>query len=134
MENFKFNFLNNYASHGQNVEQSIRYTLTGKIEKADNKPFTEGADCLYYQIKSARATICKGKTARDLERHLDLDKATAYIYGAKDGTAYIMNRQTYTAFVKAFGTVTVDSAKNGGSAKIRLKHETAEMVKWLETH
>lgn len=128
MTTFTFNYLNNYRNHGQNAEQSIRFTLTGEIAKADNIAHDKSADCLNYQIKSARATVCKGI---DLEAYLDRDASTAYIYATEDGIAYIMNRKEYTEFVKTFGTVTRESSKNGGIEKIRLKHETSAMREWL---
>ena len=128
MKTFRFTYLNNYRNHGQNAEQSIRFTLTGEICKADNLPHDLGADCLNYQIKSARATVCKGE---DLGAYLDRDASTAYIYATNDGTAYIMDRAEYTAFVEAFGTVTADSTKNGGQNKIRLGHESAKLLAWL---
>ena len=128
MTTFRFQYLNNYTNHGQNAEQSIRFTLTGEIAKADNLRHDLGADCLNFQIKSARATVCKGE---DLEGYLDRDASTAYIYATNEGTAYIMNRAEYTEFVKEFGTLTVESAKNGGTKKIRLRHETAAMLEWL---
>ena len=128
MTKFTFTYLNNYRNHGQNAEQSVRFTLTGEVHKADNIPFDISADVLNFQIKSARGTVCKGT---DLEKYLDLDAATAYIYATKQGTAYVMNRAEYTAFVKAFGTVTTDSDKNGGAKKIRLGHETQKMLAWL---
>ena len=128
MNTFRFNYLNNYHNHGQNAEQSVRFTLTGEIVKADNLRYDLGADCLNYQIKSARATVCKGE---DLEGYLDRDASSAYIYATNDGTAYVMNRAEYTEFVKAFGTLTADSQKNGGQKKIRLGHETAKMLAWL---
>lgn len=129
MTAFKFNYLNNYANHGQNAEQSIRKALTGETTKADNLAHDLGADCLHYQIKSARATVCKGT---DLATYLATDKATEYIYGTKDGTAYIMNKTEYIDFVKQFGTATTESAKNGGGNKIRLKHETSAMLNYLK--
>jgi hypothetical protein len=128
MEKFSFEYLNNYRNHGQNAEQSIRFTLTGEISKADNLRYDLGSDCLNYQIKSARATVCKGD---DLDAYLDKDASTAYIYGTEDGKAYIMNRQEYTEFVQEFGMLTRDSTKNGGAVKIRLKHETDTLRKWL---
>jgi hypothetical protein len=128
MTTFTFNYLNNYHNHGQNAEQSVRFTLTGEIAKADNIAHDKSADCLNYQIKSARATVCKGT---DLEAYLDRDASTAYIYATEDGIAYIMNRKEYTEFVKTFGTVTRESNKNGGMEKIRLKHETSAMREWL---
>lgn len=128
MTYFRFHYLNNYRNHGQDAEQSVRFTLTGEIAKADNLRYDLGADCLNYQIKSARATVCKGT---DLNAYLDRDASTAYIYATADGIAYVMDRFEYTAFVDAFGTITADSAKNGGASKIRLRHETPAMLEWL---
>ena len=129
MTKFTFTYLNNYNNHGQNAEQSVRYALTGEILKADNLKFDKGSDVLNFQIKSARATICKGT---DLEQYLNLDASTAYIYATKKGVAYIMSRTEYIAFVKAFGTVTTESEKNGGAKKIRLGHETKALLDWLQ--
>ena len=119
-----------YTNNGQHLEQVFRYNLTGKIEKADNLAHDKGCDLLHYSIKSARATVCKGT---DLETYLNTDKATEFVYITKNLTAYIMNRTEYTAFVETFGTVTCESAKNGGHKKIRLGHETAKMLEWLAT-
>ena len=129
MTKFHFTYLNNYTNHGQNAEQSIRYELTGKIEKADNLAHDKGADCMGYQIKSARATVCKGT---DVVAYIEQDKATAYIYGTKDGIAYIMTVSEYIEFIAIFGTVTRESSKNGGAEKIRLKSESTAMLKYLE--
>ena len=128
MRKFNFNYLNNYTNHGQNAEQSIRYALTGVIARADNLAHNRGADCEDYQIKSARASICKGT---DLLAYLATDKANEYIYGTKDGTAYIMSRAEYIDFVRVFGTETNESGKNGNGRKIRLKHETQAMLAYL---
>ena len=128
MTTFNFNYLNNYTNHGQNAEQSIRFALTGKIEKADNLAHNLGTDCLTYQIKSARASVCKGT---NIEEYLADDKASEYIYGTKEGVAYVMSREEYIAFVKEFGTTTRESGKNGGTEKIRLKHETSAMLDYL---
>lgn len=128
MNAFKFEYLNNYHNGGQNAEQSVRYALTGIIEKADNLRYDLGADCLNYQIKSARATVCKGA---DLRAYLEKDASTAYIYATREGIAYIMSRAEYIEFCETFGTLTRDSAKNGGAEKIRLKHETPAMLDWL---
>ena len=124
-----FNYLHNYNNHGQDAEQSVRFMLTGEIVKADNLSHELGADCLNYQIKSARATICKGA---DLKAYLDMDAATAYIYATNDGIAYIMNRAEYEEFCTEFATLTRDSSKNGGGEKLRLKSESKAMLEWLK--
>ena len=117
-----------YTNNGQHLEQVFRYNLTGKVEKADNLAHDKGCDLFHYSIKSARATVCKGT---DLTAYLDTDKATEFVYITKTLTAYIMNRTEYTEFVNLFGTVTTESAKNGGARKIRLGHETAKMLEWF---
>lgn len=117
-----------YANNGQHKEQKAVLALTGKVKKADNKPYTEGGDVLDIQIKSARATVCKGT---NLIEHLKHDGATRYAYITKDDKMYIMSRKEYIEFVEEFGTITTESAKNGGHEKIRLGHETKKMLEWL---
>jgi hypothetical protein len=124
------NFERTYKNNGQHLEQWFRFTLTGKIEKADNLAHDKGTDIGNYSVKSARATVCKGT---DITEYLNTDKATEFVYITANGIAYIMNRTEYIAFVNAFGTITCESAKNGGHKKIRLGHETAKLLEWLAT-
>ena len=128
MTRFFFEYLNNYTNHGQNAEQSIRKALTGKTKKADNIPHDRGTDILHYQVKSARATVCKGT---DIRAYLETDCATEYIYGTNDGIAYIMSKTEYIEFVEVFGTVTRESTRNGGAEKIRLKSESLALLAYL---
>lgn len=123
----------NYANNGQHLEQAMRYYLTGKIEKADNGRFDKTTDCLQYQIKSARATVCKGT---NLEEHINNEKATEFIYVTKDLIAYFMNKQEYIDFCKEFASVDVESSKNTPKGetpkqKMRLGHETKKMINYL---
>ena len=118
-----------YKNNGQHAEQIFRFTLTGKIEKADNKPFTMGGDCGIYQVKSARATICKGT---NIAEHIAKDGAKMYAYVNEDFTkAYIMTSSEYLEFATRFATVTTESAKNGGAVKTRFKNEGKEMKSYL---
>lgn len=126
--NLNPNFARQYRNNGQHAEQWFRYTITGETAKADNLEHDKGADCMGYQIKSARATVCKGT---DLRAYLATDKATEYAYVTLDGRAYIMSQTEYIAFVEVFGTVTRESSKNGGAEKIRLKHETPALLTYL---
>lgn len=123
------NFTRQYHNNGQHAEQWFRYTLTGKTAKADNLAHDKGADCMGYQVKSARATVCKGT---DLVAYLATDMATEYAYVTLDGIAYIMTKTEYIEFVEVFGTVTRESSKNGGAEKIRLKSESTALLAYLE--
>ena len=122
------NFVRQYKNNGQHMEQWTRFTLTGENAKADNLAHDKGADCLGYQIKSARATVCKGT---DIRAYLATDMATAYIYATADGVAYVMTRIEYIEFVEKFGTVTKESTANGGAEKIRLKSESSALLAYL---
>ena len=118
-----------YKNNGQEAERIFRYTMTGEIAKADNLSHDLATDCLGYQVKSARATVCRGT---DLEAYLATDKATEFAYVTEDfSKAYIMSKAEYIEFATKFGTVTTESAKNGGHRKIRLKAEGREMREWL---
>ena len=122
-------FVRQYKNNGQNAEQWVRYTLTGEYHKADNLAHDKGTDFGEYQIKSARATVCKGT---DIRAYLATDKATAYIYATLDGVAYTMNEMEYIEFVEMFATVTRESQANGGAVKMRLKAESVALINYLE--
>jgi hypothetical protein len=122
-------FVRQYKNNGQHMEQWTRFTLTGETTKADNLAHDKGADCLGYQIKSARATVCKGTNIRE---YLAPDVATEYIYATANGVAYVMTRVEYIEFVEIFGTVTRESTANGGAEKIRLKSESTALLAYLK--
>lgn len=121
-----------YKNRGQHKEQKARYNLTGKINKADNIPFWTTADCNGIQIKSARATICKGV---NIAEHIEKDAARLYMYVCNDEqTAYIMSKSEYYRFCTLFSEQTTESPKNGGTIKTRLKKETRAMIAWLQSN
>lgn len=118
-----------YKNNGQHAEQVMRFTLTGEIVKADNLRHDLGGDVLDIQVKSAKASVCKGY---DLDAYLAVDGASRYAYVTKDfETAYIMNRNEYKEFVSEFGARTHESQKNGGGEKIRLLDESRRMLEWF---
>ena len=119
-----------YTNNGQHAEQIFRYTLTGQICKADNTPSWVSGDCNDIQVKSARATICKGT---NIAAHIEADAAKAYAYVTADFiTAYIMTPVEWLTFTTTFGTVTRESQKNGGAEKTRLGKESKAMIEWLK--
>lgn len=115
-----------YKNNGQEAERIFRYTLTGIDMKADNR---EGADLENIQIKSARATVCKGT---DIKTFIENDVAEIYAYVTENfENAYLMDKTEWIEFCEMFGTVTTESAKNGGKTKIRLKSESENMKAYL---
>jgi hypothetical protein len=118
-----------YKNNGQHAEQVARYTLTGEICKADNKPFYMGADCLDLQIKTSRATVCIGL---DIKAHIARDMAGRYGYVTADfKSLYIMTPSEWLEFAETFKTITTETAYNGGRVKTRLKTEGKAMREWL---
>lgn len=124
-----------YKNFGQHAEQVVRFTLTNEICKADNKKFDEATDVLDMQIKTAKATICKGSTKEEIIAHIENEKAKKFGYVKKDLTCmYVMNKKEYAEFIFNFSYTTTESAKNGGKVKTRLYDESKKMIEWLENH
>jgi len=138
-----------YANNGLHKEQWLAYVLTGVHRKADNKPFSDGGDIGLIQVKSSRATICKGDTLNAIYDHMSVDKAEVFAYVCDDmRTVYYMTRSEYVEFVLEFASVVADSSgrrgsshghggSNGGGLKIKLKtcaesDKSRKMYKWFE--
>ena len=120
-----------YKNNGQHAEMVYRYTMTGEIIYADNKPYWEQGDCNGVQVKSGKACACKGYNLTDLLRHLDRDAATGYAFVLKDFRfAVIMNRAEYTEFVCRFGYNGTDTKT--GEPVTRIKADTDEMMGWFD--
>lgn len=118
-----------YKNNGQHAEQVIRFTLTGEIIKADNKSHKLGGDVLDIQVKSQKATVCKGY---DINAYLALDGANRFAYVTSDfATAYVMDKAEYIEFVNKFSCKTRESAKNGGGEKLQLLSESKRMLEWF---
>ena len=127
-----------YKNNGQHAQQVVAYNLLGIHQKADNKPFYAGGDVGTMQVKSARATICKGT---DIRAHVAEDGATCYGYLTYGGDLYIMTPAEYIEFVEEFAYVSRDSesrrgrgGSNGGGVKLVLRTcaEGPEMYKWFK--
>lgn len=119
-----------YKNRGQQAERAFRYTMTGRLEHADN---LQGADCLGIQVKTSKASICRGL---DIRAHVAQDSAEGYAYVLADlSTAYIMNPEEWVVFIDNFGHADRDSnGRNGGGVKLRLKTENKAMREWLTSH
>lgn len=126
-----------YTNNGQHLQQVVDYTLTGKIRKADNKPWQCESDIpeLLMSVKSARATIASdliGETLADkVNDYFNRVASVNWAYITKDGTIYIMGMREFREFVMTFATLQRDSTKNGGRMKVRLPHETKKVIEWL---
>jgi hypothetical protein len=118
-----------YRNNGQHAQQRLEFALTGKASKADNIRHDLAPDFLTYQVKSARATICRGL---DLVAYLATDAAKGFAYVTAEGFAYLMDKGEYIAFCATFATATKESTKNGGHLKLRLGHETKALLNYLE--
>lgn len=136
-----------YKNAGQQAEYAYRVNATGERRYADNISATVRGDVGGLQVKSARATVCKGT---DIRAHVAMDAAEGYVYITKDfKTAYTMTPAEFVEMVDLFGYVDRDSTgtrnristrtkggrggSNGGGIKMRLKSESKAFVAWLES-
>ncbi len=108
----------------------------------DNGAYHKGSDLcvgnMAMSIKSSRfslmsATLCGG--CEDFDGIWSIYEANThsncFVYGAKNGVAYIMTLAEFKQFVYAFCTLARESKQNGGGVKIRCRAETKKMLDWL---
>lgn len=129
-----------YANWGRHCEQTLAYTLTGKIRKADHIPFDKDSDIPEFNmsVKSHRFTLASGninhgdtleEKIADFARRVH---STQFAYVTDDMTAYIMDLDEFVLFISTFGYLTKESERNGGKLKVQCKHESRALIQWLK--
>lgn len=118
-----------YNNVGQQAEVNLSYTLTGKPKRADNRK--GGADVLGYQVKTYRATLCQGTDVNAiLEEYKDAERF-AFVDN-EDATWYDMSKEEFLTFARLFARAERNSAKNGGTMKLRLNGQRTAQRAWLQ--
>lgn len=118
-----------YKNDGQQAEVNLSFTLTDKPKRADNRK--GGADVLSYQVKTFRATLCQGEDVNAiLEEYKDAERF-AFVDNEK-ATWYDMSKEEFLAFAKLFARAERNSAKNGGTMKLRLNGQRTAQRAWLQ--
>lgn len=113
---------------GQHAERVFYYHVHG-IDgySLDNVSHTVRGDVLNMQVKTARATVCRGT---DFNAYIAMEAAEQFVYVTKDCKyAVIMSRAEWVEFVGVFGYKDVASDKV--TPIIRLKHESGHMLGYL---
>lgn len=118
-----------YKNDGQQAEVNLSYTLTGKPKRADNRK--GGADVLSYQVKTFRATLCQGEDVNAiLEEYKDAERF-AFVDN-EEATWYDMSKEEFLTFARLFARAERNSAKNGGTMKLRLNGQRTAQRAWLQ--
>lgn len=92
----------------------------------------------HISVKSSGFTLMNGNLCEGLE---DFDSIWAlyksrthsncFVYVTNDYIAYEMTIEEFEEFVFTFCRTERESEKNGGAVKIRCRHESKKMVRWL---
>jgi len=89
-------------------------------------------------VKSSGFTLMSGALCEGLEEFDDIwalyrsrVHSNTFVYVTEDFTAYMMNIEEFEEFVFTFCRTERESSKNGGAVKIRCRHESKKMVRWL---
>ena len=93
----------------------------------------------HISVKASGFTLMSGNMCNGYDEFDDiwnLYKSTThsneFAYITEDYRVYEMNISEFEAFLRVFGRVEKESAKNGGKAKIRCRKESKNMVAWFE--
>ena len=128
-----------HSKPGTNKEQCLDYLLNGRHGKHDNLRWNEGSDLPEQRmsVKSARFSLTAGgqlsgtTLAEMLDDYFSRVHSTSFTYITNDYVAYQMNATEFREFLNRFAKMERDSKKNGGKVKVRVPHETADLVAWL---
>ena len=127
-----------YKNNGQHSQQTVDFTLTGQLRKADNHKWNIESDIpeLNMSVKADRFTLASdlmGETlSQKISDYFNRTASTSWAYLTNEGQIYIMNQIEFHMFLMLFCTLEKDSTKNGGKIKVRFAHETAKVRKWLK--
>jgi hypothetical protein len=127
-----------YKNNGQHSQQTVDFTLTGQLRKADNHKWNIESDIpeLNMSVKADRFTLASdlmGETlSQKINDYFDRTASTSWAYITNEGQIYIMNRVEFYAFLMAFTTLQRQSSKNGGHYTVKLNHETNKVREWLK--
>lgn len=126
-----------YKNNGQHSQQTVDFTLTGQLRKADNHKWNIESDIpeLNMSVKADRFTLASDLMGETLDQkvndYFNRTASTSWAYLTNEGQIYIMNRIEFYMFLMLFCTLERDSTKNGGRVKVRFAHETAKVREWL---
>lgn len=132
-----------YANSGMHAEQTLTYTLTHELRPHDHVPFNEGSDIPEYHmsVKSSKASLMSGNLCESQTKEAIIAEFIAksasicFAYVVADfSVAYVMNGNEFAEFCTEFGSLTRESTKNGGKAKVQLRAESAKTLAWFKAH
>ena len=119
-----------YKNNGQEAERLFALTLTGENRRADNRK--GGADVEEYQVKTFRATVCKGDRVEMIKVEYAEAKRFAFV-DIEEMVWYDLSIEQMIRFAERFGEITRESTKTGGQIKMRLNRRFEEQRVYLKT-
>lgn len=139
--------LNAYKVNAKKAYDSKEFTVCNYIGiercKHDSQAYNKASDAdngkMAISVKSdgfslMAGSLCAGLT--DFNSIWNLFEANvhsdSFWYVTNDFQAYAMSIVEFKEFVYNFCGLAKESAKNGGTVKIRARHESKKMVAWLD--
>ena len=124
---------------GDTKQQTVNFYHTGRTERHDDRPWYLASDIqeIKASVKSDGFTLADGRSnygdtfAEKWEDFKNRDASELYIYVTADFIGYYMTITEFEEFVKMWCYFSSESSKNGGFTKIRCKHESQKMRRWL---
>lgn len=126
-------------SKGDIAQQNAEFFHCGHISHHDDRKWYMDSDitAIKASVKADGFSLADGRTnIGDTfdEKWADFRSRTAselFIYVTAENVGYYMTIDEFEEFVYAWCYMSTESSKNGGRSKIRCKHESAKMRRWL---
>ena len=132
--------LKDYGKHnkGINAEMSLHEFFGLEKTKHDNIAYDQGSDIVIgtknISVKSARFTLASGSKFNSndfneiVKKYIETTHSNTFIYITETGKCFEMNINEFVKFIYQFCTLQKDS---DNTMKVRAKHESKTMIKWL---
>lgn len=118
-----------YMGIERSNHDATRYDMHSDIEAGD----------MNISVKSDHSTLMSGTLCKGLTTVIDIWNLYAsrvhsntFAYISNDYTVYMMNLSEFHDMIMTFGVIESESGKNKGMKKVRIKHESKTMLKWLD--
>lgn len=118
-----------YMGIERSNHDAMRYDMHSDIEAGD----------MNISVKSDHSTLMSGTLCEGLTTIIDIWNLYAsrvhsntFAYISNDYTVYMMNLSEFHDMIMTFGVIESESGKNKSMKKVRIKHESKTMLKWLD--
>ena len=142
MKSYIINHISDASNAGIAREHDLCHYFGIERTTHDSSDYRSNSDInigtRHISVKASGFTLMSGNMCNGYSEFDDIwnlykntTHSNEFAYISTEYRVYEMNITEFEAFIRTFGRVEKESAKNGGKSKIRCRKETKAMIEWL---